>query len=97
MIYKKMLKNIFPLFIIITAIFAGCRPQQNKAINSESGNVEIQNARTIIEGLDKQFSKGFYNGDSVALSGYYSSDAKSGSLKGKEILSFWGRAIRNSV
>lgn len=51
----------------------------------------------IIEGLDKQFSKDFYNGDSLALANYYSSDAIFGSLKGKEILSAWGRMIRNSV
>lgn len=97
MTYIKMLKNIIPLLIIVAAVFAGCRSQQNKAVNSESENVELQKTRAIIESIDKQFSVDYYNGDSVALANYYSSDAKLGSLKGKEILSFWGRAIRNSV
>lgn len=92
-----MLKIIVPLFIIITTLAAGCRPQQNNAVNSAPGNIELQKTREIIEGLDKQFSEDYYNGDSVALANYYSSDAKLGSLKGKEILSYWGRAIRNSV
>jgi ketosteroid isomerase-like protein len=66
-------------------------------VNSESENVEIQKTRIIIEDIDKQFSEDYYNGDSVALANYYSSDAKLGSLKGEEILSFWGKSIRNSI
>ena len=59
--------------------------------------IDLQKIRSTIEALDKQFSKDFYNGDSLALANYYSSDAKFGSLKGKEILSAWGRMIRNSI
>ena len=93
----KLSIYIFSAFIMTFFIMAGCQQQQNENIESSSEKVDIQKARTIIEGLDKQFSKDFYNGDSVALANYYSSDAKFGSLKGKEILSAWGRMIRNSI
>ncbi|MEJ2105641.1 MAG: nuclear transport factor 2 family protein [Ignavibacteriaceae bacterium] len=93
----KLTINIFSVFIITLVVITGCQQQQNIDTKSSSGKVDIQKARTIIDGLDKQFSKDFYNGDSVALSNYYSSDAKFGSLKGKEILSAWGRMVRNSI
>lgn len=91
----KILENILPVLVIIFVLLSGCTRQQNTGTKYLA--VKIQNAKTIIEGLDKQFSEDFYNGDSLALSNYYSSDAKFGSLKGKEILSAWGRMIRNSI
>ena len=97
---KYLVKNL--LFVnlstlIILVFLVGCRHQQNADTKSESNQIDIENVRIIIENLDKQFSKDFYNGDSVALANYYSSDAKFGSLKGKDILSAWGRMIRNSI
>ena len=92
--------SLFLKALILTGLFffiSGCRQQQNTDTKSESEKMDLQKVRLIIEDLDKQFSKDFYNGDSVALANYYSSDAKFGSLKGKEILSAWGRMIRNSV
>jgi len=90
------MKTIFAL--LITLLFlSGCRQQQNNNTDSLSGRIDIAKARTKIEGIDKQFSRDFYNGDSVALANYYSSDAKLGSLQGKDILAFWGRTIRNSI
>ena len=85
------------MLIIVFALLGGCHQQQNTNINSVFEANNIEKTRIVIEDIEKQFSKDFYNGDSLALAGYYSSDAKLGSLKGKEILSFWGRAIRNSV
>ncbi|MEJ2618559.1 MAG: DUF4440 domain-containing protein [Ignavibacteriaceae bacterium] len=84
-------------FLIMIILFFGCQEQPNKDINSISKTIDLQSVRSKIEDLDKQFSKDFYNGDSVALANYYASDAKFGSLKGKEILSAWGRMIRNSI
>ena len=57
----------------------------------------MQKARTIIESIDKQFSKDYLNGDSVALAAHYAKDGQFGSLIGEEILSYWGRSIRNSI
>ena len=93
----KLIINIFSAFILIFGLFAGCRQQQNADTKSESKKFDLQKIRSTIEELDKQFSKDFYNGDSIALANYYSSDAKFGSLKGKDILSAWGRMIRNLV
>ena len=93
----KMLINVSFLFLIIFCFLIGCQNNQSSDTKSTSGTIELEKARTIIESLDKQFSKDFYNGDSVALANYYSREAKFGSLKGKEILSAWGRMIRNSV
>ena len=93
----KLSINIFTVFIITLTFFTGCQQQQNSKTSSVSEEVDLQKVRSTIEVLDKQFSKDFYNGDSVALANYYSSDAKFGSLKGKEILSAWGKMIRNSI
>ena len=87
--------NLFSLLAF--AFLIGCQQQKNVDLKSESNQIEIEKARNIIEILDKQFSEDFYNGDSIALANYYSSDAKFGSLKGKDILSAWGRSIRSSI
>ena len=89
--------KIFFVFIIIFFFLAGCREQQSTDSKSLPERVDLQKVRQIIEGLDKQFSKDFYNGDSVALANYYSSDARFGSLRGKDILSACGRMVRNSI
>jgi ketosteroid isomerase-like protein len=93
----KLYINIFLVFAITILLFDGCQQKQNADTKSESEEIDLQKIRSTIEALDKQFSKDFYNGDSVALANYYSTDAKFGSLKGKEILSAWGRMIRNSI
>ena len=90
------IKIFFALLIALTFL-AGCQQRQNADTKSESEKIDLQKVRSTIEALDTQFSKDFYNGDSVALANYYSTDAKFGSLKGKEILSAWGRMIRNSI
>jgi len=64
---------------------------------SETYNIDLQKERIVIEKLDKQFSKYYFNGDSVAIAAMYAKDATLGCLKGKEILSYWGRTIRNSM
>jgi len=93
----KLTMNIFFSLTITFVLLVGCQKQQNISSKSEAEQIDIENARNIIENLDKQFSQDYYNGDSVALAIYYSSDAKFGSLKGKDILSAWGGLIRNSI
>ncbi len=93
----KLLINIFYVIIITLVLFTGCTKQQNRDTKLTSQTADIKKVKAIIENLDKQFSKDFYDGDSVALANYYSNDARFGSLKGKEILSAWGRMIRNSI
>ena len=93
----KLYINIFLVFAITILLFDGCQQQQNADTKSKSEKIDLNKVRSTIEALDRQFSKDFYNGDSIALANYYSSDAKFGSLKGKEILSAWGRMVRNSI
>lgn len=59
--------------------------------------IDMQQARVLIENTDKQFSKDYQEGDSLALAAHYTKDAEFGSLKGKEILAYWGKSIRNSI
>ncbi|MFZ0453048.1 MAG: hypothetical protein WAM24_04800 [Ignavibacteriaceae bacterium] len=68
--------KIFSVFLIVSACFAGCQQQQSADTKSGSENTDLQKIRSKIEALDKQFSKDFYNGDSVALADYFSNDAK---------------------
>jgi len=89
--------NIFFVVAITILFFDGCQQKQNADTKSGSEEIDLQKIKSTIETLDKQFSKDFYNGDSLALANYYSSDARFGSLKGKEILSAWGKMIRNSI
>ena len=93
----KLYINIFLVFAITILLFDGCQQQQNADTKSKSEKIDLNKVRSTIEALDRQFSKDFYNGDSIALANYYSGDAKFGSLKGKEILSAWGRMVRNSI
>lgn len=57
----------------------------------------MQRARAIIDSLDRQFSKDYLNGDSVALASYYAKDAQFGFLKGKDIFSYWSKSIQSST
>lgn len=59
--------------------------------------IDLKKARSLIERIDKEFSKDYLNGDSVAIAALYAKDAQFGSLTGNEILSYWGRSIRNSI
>jgi ketosteroid isomerase-like protein len=70
---------------------------QKTEAKPESATIDIQKARAIIESIDKQFAQDYFNGDSIALAAHYTNDAQFGCLKGKEILSYWGRSIRNSI
>lgn len=63
----------------------------------EATPIDIQKARALIGTIDKQFSKDYYNGDSVALTAHYASDGQYGCLKGNDILAQWGKSIRNSI
>jgi len=59
--------------------------------------IDMHQARILIEKTDQQFAKDFQEGDSLALAAHYAKDAEFGSLKGEEILAYWGKSIRNSI
>jgi Domain of unknown function (DUF4440) len=59
--------------------------------------IDLKKASVIIDSLDKQFSKYYFNGDSIALYAMYAKGATYGSLKGNEILLSLGKQVRNSI
>ncbi len=87
-----MQKNILQFKLLLTIFLI-----------SFSGNhllaqaIDLVKARTAIENTVAKFSVDYLKGDSVALAAYYTKDAMLGSAKGDEILSAWGRSIRNSI
>lgn len=54
-------------------------------------------ARKIVDSIDNQFTKYFYEGDSLSLYNMYAKGASFGNLKGEDILKSWGSQIRNSI
>ena len=86
--------------LIISAIFLStlsCDKSQSPITKSQSTTIDLDNARKIVDRIDKEFSKHFFNGDSIALYEMYAKGAFFGTLKGENILSSWGRQIRNSI
>ena len=63
----------------------------------ESAKIDLVEARIIVDKFDKEFSKHYFEGDSIALYNMYAKDATFGPLKGDDILKSWGRSIRNSI
>ncbi len=84
---KQILQYLFIFFSI--SIVLGQAAEQEK--------IDLNKASVIVDSLDKQFSKLFFEGDSIALYNMYAKGAYFGTSKGKDILSSWGRQIRYSI
>lgn len=65
--------------------------------SKELPKIDLDEARILVDKFDKQFSKHFFDGDSIALYNMYAKDATFGTLKGDDILKAWGRMIRSSI
>jgi ketosteroid isomerase-like protein len=61
------------------------------------GSSNEASLRPIIDSIDRQFSRDFYNGDSIALAAYYTHDAQFGCAKGAEILASWNKSIQRAI
>ena len=97
--FETLLKLIVKLVLVnlCVLLYNSVASAQTTIAKPEPPATDMQKARVIIDSIDKQFSKDYLNGDSVALADYYTTDAQFGSLKGKDILSYWGKSIRNSI
>ena len=80
------------IFLFIVCCYTTTFGQANN-----QSKIDLQNAKVIVDSLDKQYTKNFFNGDSVALAAMYTKDASFGSLKGHDILLALGSWIRNSI
>lgn len=96
-IFEPLFKRIVRLVLVNICVFLYNSSVFAQTTKAEPPVINMQQARAIIDSLDKQFSKDYLIGDSIALAGYYSKDAQFESLKGKDILSYWGKLIRNSI
>lgn len=67
------------------------------AQSPEQPVVDLQKAKTIVNGIIKQFAGYYLQGDSVALAAMYTKDAQLGTIKSKDIPAAIGRMIRNSI
>ena len=90
--------SILKLMIISSLVFF-IQPSLSAQATETKSNmaIDMQQARVLIENADQQFSKDYKEGDSLALAAHYTKDAEFGSLKGEEILAYWGKSIRNSI
>ena len=84
---KQTMRYLLILFSISTVF--GQAAKQEK--------IDLIKSRVLVDSLDKQFSKHFFEGDSLALYNMYAKGAYFGTSKGKDILSSWGRQIRYSI
>lgn len=89
---------ILKLMIISSLVFF-IQPSLSAQATETKSNmaIDMQRARVLIENADQQFSKDYKEGDSLALAAHYTKDAEFGTLKGEEILAYWGKSIRNSI
>ena len=94
---KQNLITISSLIFFFLFISSSAVLSQITKTDSQLSAGEIQKARSVIENIGKQFSEDYLKGDSVALASYYAKDGQLGSLKGKDILSYWGRSVRYSI
>ena len=90
-----VIKSILIIFFMLccNAILTAQTTSPDTALST----AELQKAGSIIETIDKQFSKDFLAGDSVALAAYYATDGHFGSVNGKNILSAWSSLIQYSI
>ncbi|HTE30831.1 MAG TPA: DUF4440 domain-containing protein [Chryseolinea sp.] len=95
---KKLLNDTTVLVLsIILLSLSSCEKPKTSINESQSSVIDLDNARKIVDSLDVQFSKHYYNGDSIAIYKMYAKGAYFGSLKGDAIISSWSRQIRNSI
>ena len=93
---KKLISIISALTtsVIFFTIFS-CEKPLNSI--SKSTSIDMVEARKIVDSIDNQFTKYFYEGDSLSLYNMYAKGASFGNLKGEDILKSWGSQIRNSI
>ena len=91
---KKSYLRGKPTLVYLCMLFA-----YSVTLGQTAGNTTIdpQRARVIVDSLGKQFSRYYFNGDSLALYAMYTKDASLGCLKGNDLRLGIGRMIRNSI
>lgn len=95
---QTILKIASAILFVTFLISTGCQ-QQTTDTKPVSEEFNMQKAKSFIDSINTKFSEQIKNGDSMALASHYASDAaillsKREPIKGKDILSAWGRMLR---
>lgn len=97
MIHPKL--KLFSLILItVIMISMGCQ-QQTIDTKPAIEELNMQKAKSFIDSINTKFSEQIKNSDSIELASHYSSDAaillsKTDPIRGKDILSAWGKMLR---
>jgi ketosteroid isomerase-like protein len=96
----KKFRFIVPSLILTLVLLTSnsCKNEQKAEAESPTTNIDLVQARKIIEAIDKQFAEDISNADSLALAAHYATDGTWGTIQGKDnLISAWGKSIRNAV
>ena len=100
------MKNVFKTALLATAVFiAACSnpsPSDNAIVKSDSSGNDSESVKAYIRKEALHWGEEVRRGDSTAMAAHYSLDAivmpsNSEPVKGNDILSFWGGALRMGV
>lgn len=100
------MKNVFKTALLAAAVFiAACNnpsASDNAIVKSDSSGNDSESVKAHIRKEALNWGEEVRRGDSTAMAAHYSSDAivmppNSEPVKGKDILSFWGGALRMGV
>ena len=100
------MKNVFKTPLLVVAVFiAACNNPSasvNSSVKSDSSGNDSESVKALIRKEALHWGEEVRRGDSTAMAAHYSSDAvvmpsNSEPIKGKDILSFWGGALRMGV
>ena len=100
------MKNVFKAALLAAAFFiAACNNPSasgNSVVKSDSSGNDSESVKAVIRKEALHWGEEVRRGDSAAMAAHYSSDAivmpsNSEPVKGNDILSFWGGALRMGV
>ncbi len=91
---SRLIILTIPMTILMLS-FSSCRNEKKMEIESQTTSIDLAQARKTIEDIGRQFSEDYKNGDSMALAAHYAKDGTFGSIKGEDLVSAFGKNIRN--
>ena len=98
-----MKKVLLTAFIATAVSFAACNNANDKPTATQDGTAnDDETVKAFIKKEDANFEEEVKRGDTAAMASHYASDAmvmpaNSEPIKAKDILSFWGGALRMGV
>ncbi len=98
------MRKLFNAVLLLTAVsFVSCNSKTDKSIEAkDSAGNDDETVKSYIRNEGSNFEEEVRRGDTAAMAAHYASDAmvmpdNSEPIKGKDILGFWGAALRMGV